>query len=100
MQETNTRLLDGTDRAYDMVRPTMPADRPLPVDTLMIANPAAERMMTDPINSRRTPNHRLALMDGMYARKLASTRHSFSRVNRSCWQYARMVVMPPSDSWK
>ena len=47
------------------------------------ANPAADRMVTDPINSRRTPSHRLALMDGMYARKLASFRHSFSSVNRS-----------------
>lgn len=77
--------MDGTDRAYDIAKPTMPVGRPLPMETLVIANPAAEKIMIEPINSRRTPSQRLALMDGKYARMLASRRSSASRENRFCW---------------
>jgi len=44
-------------RAYDMARPTSPAERPLPVDTEIMANPAALRMMIEPRNSSRTASH-------------------------------------------
>ncbi len=83
-----------------MANPTRPADNPVPVETEIMEKPAAARMISEPMNSSRTPSHRIAILDGKYARKLASTRRSFSSVNRFCCRYPRMVVMPPSDSWK
>jgi hypothetical protein len=47
-----------------MDKPTIPGESPLPVATEMMANIAAARMMTEPINSKRTASHRLALIDG------------------------------------
>lgn len=76
----------------------MPEDSKVPVVTDMMAKEAAARMMTDPMNSKRTASQRFALTEGKYARRFASMRHSFSIVNLPCCRYARMVETPPRDS--
>lgn len=74
-----------TDRAYDIARPTIPGASPLPMDTLAMAKPAAEKIMIEPMDSTRTPSQRFAVMDGKYARMLASRYELVSMQNRSCW---------------
>ena len=80
-----------------MANPTNPADIP-DVSKLAIDSDAAEKMMSDPMNSRRTASHRFALTRGKYARVFKSIRHSFSFINRSVCSYARIVLIPPRDS--
>lgn len=43
--------------AYDIDKPTMPAERLVPEATAIIENPAAPNIMTEPIISNRTASH-------------------------------------------
>lgn len=51
------RRLKHTCSAYDNDKPTKPAETPVPEATAIIGNPAAPKIITEPMNSNRTASH-------------------------------------------